>query len=321
MQRGTDRAARDGELLRQPLLGQALAVPDFAFFADEEQALSKLRAGFQADVAHPCTASTNRWRAAGMIKPIEWARISRWGEIIPQLPRFKGVQADGQTWFMPWDWGYSAIAYRSDLLTLAQPDFGVMLDPASKGKVGMNAQFDVALAVAGEIGGFADLFDPTEAEMERLPDLWRRLIDNTRFLWNDPTEIENAMANGEVTLAYLWGGSVKSLRDQGIPLEIIDPVLTWACGYCLTTGGQGDEGLAYAYLDALLDPAAGQALIDWGYGHANRGSFEQADPALLASLGLGDIEGLFARGKVFDEVPAAKRDRLIGAWAEAQARL
>ncbi len=39
--------------------------PDFTFFGDEEEAFQKLRSGFSADLAHPCSQSVARWRDAG----------------------------------------------------------------------------------------------------------------------------------------------------------------------------------------------------------------------------------------------------------------
>ena len=35
--------------------------PNFAFFADEEEGFQKLRAGFKANLAHPCSQSMPRW--------------------------------------------------------------------------------------------------------------------------------------------------------------------------------------------------------------------------------------------------------------------
>ncbi|HUF43900.1 MAG TPA: hypothetical protein VMN43_01030, partial [Aestuariivirgaceae bacterium] len=42
--------------------------PDYAIFAEEEEAYQKLRAGFKVDLSHPCTLSVGRWRDAGLIK-------------------------------------------------------------------------------------------------------------------------------------------------------------------------------------------------------------------------------------------------------------
>lgn len=304
-----------------PMFTQAHGEPNYAFFAEEEQALQKLRAGFNVDLSHPCSASINRWRDAGVIKPLDTERIALWPQIIPQLLQFRGVQHQGKTWFMPWEWGFSTVAYRPDLLKVDSPTFNLVVDPVTKGRMGMNVQFDVALAVAGIIGGFTDVFNPTDEEMARLPAIWLNIVANTRFLWSDEVEIENAFASGEVTIAYLWGGTVKRLRDRGIPVTMIDPVLPWACGYSMNANAPGSEAIAYEYLNAMLDPVGGKALIEDGYGHSNSKSFELVDPALTASYGLDDIVGLFSKGKLFDEVPAAKRNRLISEWEKARAGL
>ena len=293
--------------------------PEFTLMADEEEALSKMLAGFNVDVSHPCSANIQRWREAGVIRPIDTARIPRWNNILPQLLGINGFVKDGETWAMPWDWGYSVIAYNPELLPSDNPNFALLADPATKGKVAMNSQFDVAIMVAGVIGNFADPFNPTEAEIEQLPDLWGQMLGNSRMLWTDRAEVEQAFASGEVVIGYLWSDSVNTLRAQGIPVEIVPPNLTWACGYALNNDAPGSEDQAYEFLDALLDPAAGKVLIEWGYGHSNRESFQVADPASVAALGMGDIDEFFANGMFFDVVNRENRDRLIAMWSEAQA--
>ena len=147
------------------------------------------------DRVHPFIAcDVQRWRDAGVIHPIDTARIPRWNNILPQLRGINGFEKDGEVWAMPWDWGYSVIAYNPELLPSDNPDFNMMVDPAAKGRVAMNSQFDVAIMVAGVIGGFPDLFNPTESEIEKLPGLWRQMLDNSRILWTDRSEVEQAFA-------------------------------------------------------------------------------------------------------------------------------
>jgi spermidine/putrescine-binding protein len=292
--------------------------PAYSFFAEEEEALQKLLQGFRADLSHPCNANISRWREAGVVRPIDTSRIARWDRIIPQLLEFEGAQDDGQTWFIPYDWGFSTIGYRTDMVEEESPTYEMAIDPRYEGRFGMNGQFDVALAVAGQILGFDNIFDPTEEEMDQLPDMFRKLVGNAKFLWSDQTEIENALANGEVAGGWLWSSSVKNLRDQGVPIEIVDPVFTWACGFMLNASGEGDEDLAYEYLNAMLDPEGGKELVNWGYGHSVAESFELADQAVVEALGFENIEEFFKRGKTFDPVPNHKRDRLIAAWEQAR---
>src|SRR3546814_17060206 len=49
--------------------------PTFAVVGDEEEAFQKLRAGFKADLAHPCSQSVLKWREAGPLKPLDTSGI------------------------------------------------------------------------------------------------------------------------------------------------------------------------------------------------------------------------------------------------------
>lgn len=294
--------------------------PQYTFLAEEEAALQKLRSGFTVDLSHPCTASTRRWRDAGVIRPIDTARIARWGDIIPELFKPNGVLVDGVPFLMPWDFGFSQIVYNPAIIPLDNPSFDVLVDPQFERKVSMNAQFDVALAVGGVIAGNQNIFDPTEEETARLVEVWRRMIKTSRFLWSDGTEITQAMASGEVGAAYMWTSGIVELRQQGLDIRVIDPVMPWLCGLCLNADHPGSEEQAYDYLNAVLDPAGGKALIESYYiGHANAKSYELVDHATLVEYGLDEPAAALRRGLFFDEVPPEKRDKLINLWDEVQA--
>lgn len=296
--------------------------PTYAFFSDEEDALQKIRGGFSPDLSHPCTANIRRWKDAGVIKPIDTSRIERWSEIIPELFNARGMMIDGEHYMMPWDFGFSQIVYNPDILPLEKPSFDVMADPSYSGKVSMNGQLDVVVAVGGVIAGNQNIFDPSDAEIDRLVDVWRRMVKTSRFLWSDATEIEQAMASREIGATYMWTSSLVELRKQGLRLAVIPPLMPWICGFVMNTNGPGDEQQAYDYLNAMLDPAAGKVAIETnGYGHPNPKSFELVDEAFLKSYGLDDPVNALKVGIFFDEIPAAKRERLIGLWDQVKAGL
>src|SRR3546814_13006738 len=84
-----------------------------------------------------------------------------------------------------------------------------------------------------------------------------------RFYWDDATQIEQAMASGELVAAYAWNGSVKALRDQGVPVAYMTPkegLLTWVCGLTLSSSPIGAEQQAYDFTDAMHPPDAGRFL-------------------------------------------------------------
>ena len=49
--------------------------PTYSFFSDEEEAFQKVRAGFRADLGHPCSQSVVKWRNAEIIVPIDTSRL------------------------------------------------------------------------------------------------------------------------------------------------------------------------------------------------------------------------------------------------------
>jgi spermidine/putrescine-binding protein len=146
--------------------------PEVTFFAAEQDAFQKMRAGFQCDLVHPCTGQINQFKDAGLIKPLETDRIPRWGDVIPYLLTVKGVQSDGETWFAPWDWGYSTVAYNPDVIEVENATFDIYVDPKYKGKTALDSGIGVNVAIAGVIGGWAEPLNPTEAEIETAPALF-----------------------------------------------------------------------------------------------------------------------------------------------------
>jgi len=297
--------------------------PDVTFFSETEDAYQKMKAGFDADLVHPCTGGVAKFKDGGLIKPLDIGRIPRWNEIIPSLLDVKGVRIDGEYYFAPWDWFYSRVAYNPDMIGEENPSFDLFVDPKYKGKTALNSQVGVNILIAGVIGKWAKPLDPTEEEMEMAPEIFTKMLENARFIWNNSTELNQAWAAGDVQISYVWGGTVTSMKEQGIGIEIVKPVMPWMCGLCVSSSSEGvREEMAYDYINAMLDPVGGRAFFEeFGYGHANISSLEGVDPAVLKEKGLDDPVALLNSGVFFDEVPPAKDAKLTEMWHEAQAGL
>ena len=55
--------------------------PATTIFADEDEALSKMRAGFKPDVIGPCLYSLPRWKEAGLLQPIDTSKLKNWNKL------------------------------------------------------------------------------------------------------------------------------------------------------------------------------------------------------------------------------------------------
>jgi spermidine/putrescine transport system substrate-binding protein len=279
------------------------ASPNMPLFSDEEEAFQKLRAGFQVDVAHPCSGRIKRWRDAGLLQPIDTSKLSNWGDVFDDLKKVNGADADGQQWFVPWDWGNTSVIYRADLVDITEESWNILWDERYKGKISMGNDITDTAIIAALLVGAADPYDMTDAEIEKVRLLLQKQKPLVRFYWSDSTEFEQAMATGEILVASAWNSSVATLRSQGIDVKYMTPKegrLNWCCGLILQADAPQPEK-AHDLIDAMLDPKTGEWLINYGYGHSNRKTFDLVSDELLAERGFPKDPTAFLQAGVFSK--------------------
>ena len=265
--------------------------PASALFADEEEALTKLRSGFVCDVVHPCSTAIGRWRDAGVIQSFDSSRLSNWGDLFPQLQTLPGTQVDGQQWFAPVDWGNTSVIYRTDLFDLqGQPESWTMLwDERYAGRLSIGEDVSDTGVIVGLLIGAENPYQLTDEELVKMRELLVKQKPLLRFYWNDTTTLDQAMASGEVIASSGWNSSVVALRNAGVPVAFANPkegLLAYVCGLVMSSSATHTD-LAYDLIDAMISPEAGQWLMtEYGYGHSNSKAFALVGDAKLEELGL-----------------------------------
>ncbi|MGB5066945.1 MAG: extracellular solute-binding protein, partial [Albidovulum sp.] len=204
--------------------------------------------------------------------------------------------------------GNSSIAYRSDLIDpafIANPSWSIFYDEAYAGKVSM-LDNELVIQIGAMVGGMSydEAYKLSGDALAAAAKEWgTKGVNTSRLLWTDPSEVQQAMASGEIIAAYAWNDLVKNLKAEGVAVEYATPkegMFTWFCGLTLLNSGNADPELAYDFIDAWLSPETGKYLIETsGYGHANRKSFEIADPAEVAAMGISDPDAMMAGAVLF----------------------
>ncbi len=299
--------------------------PGTALFADEEEALQKLRAGFQADVIHPCSARTRRWREAGVIQSFDTSRLTNWADVFEPLKSINGANDEGKQWFAPVDWGNTSVIYRTDIVDLqGQPESWTMLwDERYAGRLSIGEDITDTGVICGLLIGAENPYDLSDAQLEEVRALLQEQKPLLRFYWNDTTVLEQAMASGEVVAASAWNSSVVALRNAGIPVAYANPkegILAWCCGPVLSANATQVD-LAHDLIDAMIAPEAGEWLItEYGYGHSNKKAFDLVDAAVLEEIGLPkDPSDMFAKAVFSRE--NTRLDELQAIFEEVKAGL
>lgn len=301
--------------------------PAFAFFGDEDEAFEKMRAGFKADLGHPCSQSVAKWREAGLLQPLDTARIAGWNDLLPGLTSMKDLTttSDGKAWFMPWEWGNTLLTYNADKVSETDVrSLRAFADPKFKDRVAIGDNVDDAYALASLAIGLKDWTAMTDEQFEAASAFLREVHRNVRLYWTDTTEIVQAMGGGEIDLAWAWADAATQLSAEGLPIrakrDTTEGISTWVCGYVLFKDAPGSLDKAYDYLSAVNDPSvAGYMVAEWGYGHGNAKGMAQVDPALLAEKGYADVQGFVDRTLFQSPLPANLKQRMIEEFEKIKA--
>ena len=226
--------------------------PTFTFFGDEDEAFEKLRAGFKADLAHPCSQSVVKWREAGLLQPLDTSKIAGWNDLLPGIMAMKDLATteDGKAWFLPWDWGNTLLTYNSEKVDEKDiQSLKAFADPKFKDRVSIGDNVDDAYALACLAIGLKDWTKMTDEQFKQASDFLRQVHKNVRLYWTDNTEIVQAMSSGEVDLAWAWNDAAVQSAAGGAPIkskrDTTEGLSTWVCGYVHAQGcaGQRRQGL------------------------------------------------------------------------------
>ncbi len=268
--------------------------PTFSFFGDEEEAFQKVRAGFAADVTHICAGSVTKWAESGIIEPWDISRIPNYDSIDRNLTGTRIGGGDDVYW-IPTDFGATAIAYNPDLVTEDQvASLQVFQNPEFMGRMTIPDNVDDAYALAYLATGLTSWADVTDEQFAAASD-WLRLVHpNLRTYWTDPAELSQLLASGEVLVSWAWNETYPTMVEEGRSIayqrETAEGSSVWLCGYVNMTDGAGSEDKAYDFINAMLDPSAARPLLENGFGTANAAALsDQISEEDLVASGIGSV--------------------------------
>ncbi|WP_313791147.1 ABC transporter substrate-binding protein [Oryzibacter oryziterrae] len=294
---------------------------EISTFGDDDDAFTKVKAGFHPDLAHPCYDKIARWNKEGLLEPIDTAKIKNWEKIFPVFRNLPDIQAgDGKVWMVPWDWGNTSILYRTDLVSNPEKSWNLLWDPQYAGRMAtIDAVHDTPV-VAALVAG-VNPFDMSPAELDKVAEKLREQRPLLSSYTTDMTSVEQALTSGELVAAMTWNASAVALKKQGVPVEFMKPkegMLTWACGFVMLKGTTHQD-LAYDFINSRLEADSGKALIEsYGYGASTSSAFAAAPPADLKALELPDDPDTVLKSTVFTG-PMKQNDELSKMFEKVKA--
>lgn len=289
----------DDEVLFAPYAALHGDAPTYEFFLNEDDwaGVDMLAAGSAADAAHPCAQTVGAYREAGLIEPWDIDRIPSYYDLDPNLLNSELLQDDDGVWFLPVDWGVTALAYNSNAVPLDDAStLDIFINPAYRGKIALSASTEDLWALAFLANGVTDWNEAREGDIKRAAAWLKRAHANAPLYWTDAEDLAARMKTEEILVAWAWNDLPVALRAEGFPVvfdrDLAGGSSTWYCGYVNVRNGKPDEDKLYDFINGVLDPDSGPGLVEtFGYGHANTLAMAQLNPQSVWDAGLNSDGG------------------------------
>ena len=109
------------------------------FIASNEEIITKLQAGGigRTDLITMYFGYLPLMAEAGLLEPLDPAKVEQFGDLIPQFTSQEAIRHDGALLGVPWNWGSLPLMYDPAVVTTPPESWFDILKPEHKGKVAM----------------------------------------------------------------------------------------------------------------------------------------------------------------------------------------
>jgi spermidine/putrescine transport system substrate-binding protein len=292
---------------------------NFEIGASDADIFGKMKAGDAADIFHPYSGWLQLYVDEGLVQAIDTSKLKNW-DVVPD--NFKKLgQVNGKQYFLPWDYGFSSILYRTDKVPEGVNSWAALLDPKYKGHISMWDDGPSAVTTSSYIHGW----DETKVTADQLATIkveWTKQRALNLFYWAGEPELVDGMAKGDVWVAYAWQGAYATLLGKGVPVAYANPKEgrnSWLGFYGIRAGVK-DYNLALKFLDAKLGEATGKNVVsEFYYGDSNQNVMKGiTDPTLVQAFSINDPT-ILSKTNFTPNVTADQRDAWAKMWTEVKA--
>jgi spermidine/putrescine transport system substrate-binding protein len=291
----------------------------FEIGASDADIYAKMAAGDEADVFHPYTGWLQFYVDEGLVEEIDTSKLANW-EQVPEDFKELG-QIDGKQYFVPFDWGYSSVLYRTDKIPQGIDSWAALMDPAYAGHISMWDDGPAAVTVSSYIHGW-DETKLTDEQLETVKQEWTDQRDVNLFYWTGEPELVEGMAAGDVWLGYAWQGAYATLLGQDVPVAYAEPKEgrnSWVGMYGIRKGTDNLD-LALSFLDAKLGQMTGENLVNlFYYGHANQDVMNGITDETLKETFSIDDPTILEKTNFTPNLTAEQRDAWTEMWVDVKA--
>jgi spermidine/putrescine transport system substrate-binding protein len=237
-------------------------------YESNEEMVAKLQAGATGyDIIVPSGYIIPVLVATDLIDPINRKYLTNWGNV---SPIFQNLPTDpNNTNTVPWQWGTSGIAYRTDKLKVPIDSWSVFHDQRFNRKMTM---MDDGREVIGAMlryrGHSLNSTDPQQLAQSKKDAIEAK--KHLKAYISAPVKAQ--LISGDVWISQLWNGDTTQAKVEQPNLGYVIPkegCTIWGDSMCVPKTAPNKRA-AHEWMNYILRPEVGAALSDaTGYGTPN----------------------------------------------------
>jgi len=292
------------------------------YVGSNDEMLAKLAGGkASVDLVSPSNDTTMRAIDAGMVEPIDTAKLPNLNQFFPEFQSPEWLTKDGKLYGVPYGWGIIRIIFDADALDGAPDSLAVLWNPKYKGKIAVWDDIEL-IYMAARLLGFKDSFNLTDEQLNAVRGKLKELKPNIRRFWTTASEMDDLMSKNEVIGGMAWEATLVGLRKQGRKVLDLKPEEGrggWSDSWLIVKGASGNP-CVYSWLNwvsSAESQALAHAVTGYGYSNARLVDYLDADTKkVYHELGMDDPENL---KKVDWWKPVKQRDKYLALLREINA--
>ena len=271
------------------------------------------------DLFHPYTGWLQFYVDEGLVQEIDTSKLKNWCKVPDS---FKALgQFNGKQYFVPWDWGFSSVLYRTDKIQSID-SWGALLDPQYNGHIVMWDDGPGAVTVSSYVHGW-DEKAITAEQLAQAKAEWTAVLAANPTRWLAEPELVDSFENGDGWLAYAWQGAYATLLANGkVPVAYADPKEgrnSWVGVYGINAASTNVD-IALRFLDEKLGDLTGNNLVaNYYYGTSNQDVMASITDETLKDAFSVDDPSILEKTNFTPNLTAEQRDAWIAMWSEAKA--
>jgi spermidine/putrescine transport system substrate-binding protein len=268
----------------------------YTYIVNDTQAVNKARQ-VQFDLMHPCIENLQDYVNGGLVQPWDTSLLPSFKNLNPVLT--KRGQIDGQQYFIPWDWGYASILYRTDKVAPEDATgWELFWNEKYKGRIAMWDGAQSNFEVAALKLGFPEMDNMTSDQVEQAKEALIEQKPLNKFYWkSEYSDMQPAFKAGDIWISYAWQDAYVNMKAEGLAVEFMEPSqgkLGWTCGFMLGSTTKNYRH-AHQYVESFINHAACVDMVNlfyYGSADATVEPSDVKDKGLATKLNIGDPAAL-----------------------------